>query len=228
MKTSWIMAMAGSLAVSAGVAWGQAYEPYRPVYPAGYGYGVYGAATYEGSVFYGLGEFARGLGEGNYYNALAARAYQEARALAIANHQTAVTNWLNRRDAHRERVRAERMSPEQIARVARANQPDRLTAAQYEPATGKLTWPAALMGEEFAKARAAIEEAFARRTSRDAGGQSQFYAGIRLATEEMLAALAAKLPEMSPMEYMAGKKFLVGLKYEALAPAAPTALAIAE
>jgi hypothetical protein len=220
--------MEALLAVSASVVWGQAYEPRRPAYPVDCGYRGYYAGTYEGSVFYGLGQFARGLGEGNYYNALAARESQEARALAIANHQMAVTNWLNRRNAHRERVRAERMGPEQIARVAKANQPDRLTVAQFEPATGKLTWPAALMGEEFAKARAAVEQAFAERTSRDAGGQSQFYVLIRQITEEMLAALATKLPEMSPMEYMAGRNFLVGLKYEALAPAAATAPAIAE
>ena len=227
MKTTFFITMALLLA-GAGAAWGQTNEPrsYSNYGDNGYLGGYYSAGTIEGSSSYGMGAFARGVGEYNLYTAMAVRELEHARTLAIQNHQLAVDNWLARRAAHRERVRAEMLSPQLIARVVEVSKPDRLAATQYWPESGKLIWPAALMGEELAKERAAIEKAFAARTTRDMGPGSAFYAGVRQGTEQMLAGLREKLPEMSSMEFIAAKKFLMGLRYEAVSPATSSALAM--
>jgi hypothetical protein len=227
MRTTFVITMALLLA-GASAAWGQTYEqrPYHPQYGDNGYYGGYSAGTIAGSGLYGMGALARGVGEYNLYSAMAARELEEARTLAIQNYQMAVDNWLARRAAHRERVRAEMLTSQQVARIVEVSRPDRLTAAQYRPDSGKLTWPAALMGQELAEERAALEAVFAGRTSRDMGAGSAFYANVRQGTEQMLAGLREKLPELSSMEFIAAKKFLVGLKYEALSPATSTALAM--
>lgn len=200
----------------------------------GFGYGGYGGygGTYEGSALYGLGAYARGAGEYNYYSALAAREAQEAREQSIKNHKLAVESWVARRKAHQERRKAywekEKLTAEQVARIVESNRPDRLTPAQYEPATGKITWPAALGGEAFAKEREAIDAAFSRRTAKDAGADSMFYGEVRRLTAQMLDKLSDGSSELAPMQVISAKKFLVGLKYESLSPADVKALVISE
>ncbi len=202
-------------------------------YPGGgYGSGSGGYGTYEGSVLHGWGAFARGVGEYNYYSALAAREAEEAREQAIQNHTLAVENWVSLRKARQERRKArwdkEKLTPEQVARIVESNRPDRLTAAQYEPATGKLVWPAALMGDEFAKERAVLEAAFADRTAKDAGADSLFYDQVRKLTGQMIGKLSDKSQQLAPMQVISAKKFLVGLKYESLSPVDAKTLALGE
>lgn len=229
MKTKWIITMGMLLAAVASTAWGQESESLGPVYPRYEGYGGYGGyyGTYEGSVAAGMGSFARGVGEFNYYTAMALREREHARALAIQNHEVAVENWHARRAAHRERVRAEMLTPQQVARVVEAGRPARLTGAEYQPVSGKLVWPVALQGEEYAARRAAVEEAFASRTSQDVGAGSAFYVNVSGQTEEMVSQLKEKIGELRPMEYIAARRFLAGVRYEALSPAPMTIGALA-
>ena len=208
---------------------GDSYHyPYLPSYG---GYGGNGG-TYEGSVLHGLGAYARGVGEYNYYSALAVRELEEARTVAIKNHKFAVENWHSLRKAHLERRQAqwkeEKLTPAEVTHVVKVSRPDRLTPAQFEPATGKISWPALLAGEEFAAQRAALEEAFAKRTAKDAGPDSAFYDQVRGLTEQMLVKLREKDPQSNPMQFIASKKFLVGLKYESHTPTDVKVLAASE
>jgi hypothetical protein len=205
----------------------------------GSSYGGYGESggygTVEGSILFGLGAFARGVGEYNYYTGMAVRDLEQARTVAIKNHKTAVENWHSLRKAHSDRRQAEwekeRLTPAEVAHIVKVSRPDRLTPAQYEPATGKIIWPAPLMGDEFAAERAQLEDAFARRTVRDAGPDSAFYDQVRRLTEKMLNKLRQKndeSEELTPMQFIAGKKFLVGLKYESHTPIDVEALVTSE
>lgn len=208
-----------------GSSWRYPYGGY------GLGYGGYGG-TYEGSVLHGLGAYARGMGEYNYYSALAARERVEAREQLIKNHKLAVENWVSLRKAYQERRKAhwekEKLTPEQVARIVESNRPARLTPAQYEPATGRLNWPAALLSDEFAKEREAMDAAFAKRTVKDAGADSVFYDQVRQLTGRMISKLSDQSSELAPMQVIAAKKFLVGLKYESLSPIDVKALALGE
>ena len=234
--TSWCLVLLLSSAAwgQAGTYQGEFWEGERYGHGYGIGYGGYGGfgGTYEGSVLHGLGAYARGAGEYNYYSALAAREFEDARQQLIQNRKLAAENWVSLRKAHQDRRKAhwekEKLTPEQVARIVESNRPDRLTPAQYEPATGKLTWPAPLLAEEFAKEREALESAFAKRTAKDAGADSLFYEIVRQLTARMTARLSDKSSQLAPMQVIAAKKFLVGLKYESLSPFDIKALAIGD
>jgi hypothetical protein len=219
-----------------GSAAGDSFQ--NPSYGSGYGgNGGYGGSpgTFEGSVLYGLGAFARGVGEYNYYTGMAVREMEGARTVAIKNHKSAVESWHTLRKAHWDRRAAEwekeKLTPAEVAHVVKVSRPDRLTPAQYEPATGKITWPTALSGVEFAAERAALEEAFAARTARDAGPDSAFYDQVRQLTERMLTKLRRNNEQggkLTPMQFIAGKKILVGLRYESHTPTDAKVLAASE
>ncbi len=243
MKATLVLTSVLVLALGSNAAFGQSYgsqtsgfwEGHRhhghfhfpdDGYGGGGGYGGF----YESSVLHGLGSYARGVGEYRYYSALAAREREEARTLYIKNHQSAVDNWLTLREEYQERRRAERekekLTPEQVARIVESNRPDRLTPAQYDPATGKLSWPAALSGPSFAKEREAIEAALAKRTARDAGRDSEFYEQMTQLTKQMLSKVQAEETSLTAMQRVTSKNFLAGLRYESLSPADAKGLAV--
>jgi hypothetical protein len=234
MKTNWIFAaIVATLASSP--AWGEDLIPEPSPgdglvdVPVGIS-DVGPIATDAGSGLYGMGKFARGVGEYNYNTARAIREIEEARARAIQNHKLAVETWFDLKRQNKQ-FRAAELAPlsaEQLSRVIEAQRPDRLTVAQYNPVTGKLFWPAALLGDAFASEREALEHGFQSRTSRDGGPDSAFHSQVRQTTGQMLAKLRDRIDRFSPNEFMAAKKFLVGLRYEAQTPASATALAMSD
>lgn len=102
------------------------------------------------------------------------------------------------------------------AAVLTKPQVHRLTAAELDPVTHIIHWPAVLQGERFAKHRAALDELFAARQPSDHGAASSFYREVRKHVETLSSLLREQIRELSPAEYVAGRKFLEGLQNEAL------------
>ena len=232
MKTNWIFAAILAILGSA-PAWGDDVTPVPSPgsslvdVPIGIDDGG-PVATDAGSGLYGMGTFAHGVGSYNYNTARAVRELEEARARAIQNHKLAVETWFDLKRQNKQ-FRADELAPltpAQLSRVIEAQRPDRLRIAQYNPISGKVSWPAALLGNAFATEREALEHGFATRTSRDGGPDSMFQVQVRQTTEQMLAKLRDRIDQFSPNEFMAAKKFLVGLRYEAQSPAHAEGLAI--
>ncbi|HUE74461.1 MAG TPA: hypothetical protein VMP01_26495 [Pirellulaceae bacterium] len=231
MNTKWIMTTA-FLAAMAAVAMVRGQEvipsPGNDIIEVPYGvYDRGSVATDAGSRLYGMGVYARGAGEYNLYTARAMREYQEARARAIQNHKLAVETWFDLKRQNRQ-FRAKELdplTPDQLSRAIERQRPARLTAWQYNPVTGSLRWPVALKGKPFESEREALDYAFSSRTSQDSGPDSVFSTQVRQTTEKMLAKLRDRIELFSPSEFMAAKKFLVGLRYEAQSPANAMALA---
>lgn len=185
-------------------------------------------STEVGSGLYGMGAFARSVGDYNYNTARAARELEEARTRAIMNHKLAVETWfdLKRQNKQFRASKLEPLSASQLSVTLESQRPVRLTDSQYSAVTGKLSWPVALLGGAFESQRVTLDRAFGSRTSRDGGSESAFYARVHRATEVMLTTLRDRIELFSPNEYMAAKKFLLALRYEALSPSNPTALAV--
>lgn len=184
-------------------------------------------ATEIGSEMAGTGSMARGIGTYNYYTARAIRELQEARALAIDNHQQAVQNWYANKEKNRiyRAMKEQRLSPGQISRISQSNRPERLTTAQYDPASGEIQWPAALLTPAFDGHRAAVDRAFASRDGQDQGADSMFQFRVRRTADRMIERLQDNIDDFSPNEYLAARSFLRSLKYEALSAGNPEALA---
>lgn len=121
-------------------------------------------------------------------------------------------------------------SPGESKHAANANKPagqlasaqvtrvQRLTAAELDPVTRMIHWPAALQGERFAQQRAALEELFTNRQPNEHGATSAFFAKVRQNVDVMKSLLREEITKLSPAEYVATAKFLDGLRNEALYP----------
>ncbi|MEX2176977.1 MAG: hypothetical protein WD872_21625 [Pirellulaceae bacterium] len=194
------------------------------------GFGYHSSTLQEG-VLRGLADLARGTGEGQYWASLAAINRQEAASRYLANREQAVETYFRIKQinqAAREASRPQPLSQEQLTKIAKAQAPDRLNEAEYDRILGRLSWPAVLAGDEFASERIALNDAFSARTAHDAGPASAFYGEVLASTDSMLEKLAARLPAMAPAEFIAARKFLVGMAYEASLPLVAKGLVSAE
>jgi len=108
---------------------------------------------------------------------------------------------------------ASQLASAQVTRV------QRLTAAELDPVTRMIHWPAALQGDRYAQQRAALEELFTTRQPNEHGAASPFFAKVRQNVDVMKALLREEIGKLSPAEYVAAAKFLDGLRNEALFPA---------
>jgi len=177
------------------------------------------AASSEGSTAEGVGAMIAGAGQYNLNTALGMRYLQDARGKAVQNYRDAIDARYAIKRAHdtyvAEKFAQEKMTPELLGRVIQAKLPDRLSAAEYNPRTGDLDWPAALMGPEFSADRRAIGDAFAQRRGEDVGMTSVFYREVSLRTQRMHSTMLAQIDRMSTTDSVAARKFLKSLEFEA-------------
>ncbi|MDX1944895.1 MAG: hypothetical protein SFU86_05765 [Pirellulaceae bacterium] len=235
MKLAFIPAAALVLSL-AGLASAQTYGPSAaPVVggsPIGFypneDYGYF-SSTYEEGVLRGLGYYARSVGQANYYHSLASINHQEAYSRYLDNREKRTETYFRLKQinrAARDAQKPSRMTGEQYAVLAKRQAPDRLTGSEYDRALGRLEWPAALQGPEFAAERTALDRVFATRAPNDSGVGSKFSVTVRQLTGPMQDRLQASVSSLSPMQFIAAKKFLTGLAYEAQQPVLPAGLAV--
>lgn len=189
----------------------------------GYGGSSHGyhSSTFEEGVLRGAADLTRAGGEANYFHSLAAINLQEAKALALQNRQQRIANFFNARQVNRSARLASQskpLAPEHYAAIARKQAPDRLGDHQYDRVGGRLHWPTALAGREFAAERAALDDAFATREPGDAGVGTSFHAYVQQVSTRMEAKLKTRIELHSPMEFIAARKFVSSLTYEARQP----------
>jgi hypothetical protein len=233
MKTT--LTAASFLSVLALTAVASAQSAYTPTYatagyyPANdYGYG-YHASTYEEGLLRGYAALATGIGQGNYLNSLARINNEEARTKYIKNRELAAQTYFAMRQANeaaRDAMRPERLTAEQYAALAKKEAPERLDAQQYDTTLGRLHWPAALTGDEFAQERDALDRAFRNRSPGDVGPGSDFYAAVRQLTSSMESTLKAEASQLDPAQYVVAKKFLQSVSYESQQPMVVRSLAL--
>ena len=214
-----------SPALAAGAGYGGSYGGYG-------GYGGYGhSSTYEEGVFRGLADFTRAIGDADYMSSLAGINRQESWSRYLDNRKKVAETYFEMRQinrAAREAARSQPLSLTQYAALAKQQAPERLSEADYNRVVGRLAWPAVLSGEEFAAERNALDKAFAGRTARDVGVSTAFNREVRELTSEMQTKLRDRLQTMSPMEFIAAKKFLTSISFEAQQPLVSTGLASAD
>ncbi len=193
----------------------------------GASYGGYGpltlrATTPAESFARGIADLVRSGGQASLWTSEAALNVAEARRYEMANRQQFIETYYAVRRMVRQYQAAElgpRMSPEDIARYARAAGPQRLSPGQFSPITGGVSWPILLRTEAFAGYRASLEGLFAHRAA--AGEISTGdYLRIRQMTAAMKGELKQHVRRLPPGDYVLAKRFLNGLAYEAEQPVA--------
>lgn len=202
---------------------------HQPVYPSGGGtyVGTGGWGTYhhastaaEGRLR-GMGDLVRSKGQANLDNSAAAINYSVARQNQIENRSAWTNTYFEMRRANKAYRAAERgpkPTMEQLVRYAQAGKPKRLSPGQLDTVTGEMNWPILLRSEKFNAHRSELESIFARRAASSVIG-TDGYLEVARATEAMLADLTKNIRQLPPAEYMAAKRFLQSLAYEAGLPA---------
>ena len=213
------------------------YHPehgYVPLATAGYGYGGigYGGMTPQMGAGIGYGAAAAGYGQA----AAGLGQLHEANAQAQVSHQQAVDQYLKNKDLaqketiemaqRRDKAKVERVASEQAEEKQRValyhktldqmSAAHRLTAEQFDFTRNVLHWPFALRGPEYADLRMKIDQFYASRTPADSGTNSDNYAPIKQACEEMLQIVKAEVKKgMSITDFVTAQHFISSIEYEA-------------
>lgn len=189
----------------------QWYQPH-PIY--------HHASTAEEGALRGWADYWRGVADLQYRLSIARINNEAARTHYLDNVRKGLQTWWERPSLRRQALAssaAPRPTPEQIAKFARDRAPTPLADSQYDDTLGTLYWPPELQRGLFADERTRIDLLLAERAARpqDSGLGTDNYVRIRETTEEMKEKLKGNVGAFTPMEYIAAKRFLTGVEFEA-------------
>jgi len=185
-------------------------------YPVG-GYG-YHASTAAESFLRGQAAKISALGQYNLDTSQALIHLEQAKSLNYDNHLKKIDTHFSARQKNREYRAAERgprVTAELAERYSRARAPRRAHSYEVEPVFGSITWPALLQQRRFAEQREQVENLFENRDRVSSGVGSSVQQQVDALVSEMESALKDIVHDVRPTEYVAAKRFLRNLAYEA-------------
>lgn len=172
----------------------------------------------------GYADVIRSTGSYNRDTAEAMKNYEDARSKYLDNKRKWQELYWDRKERG-EQERDKRYAKERERRekylasrdrTAGTNDTPRLTPSQLDPSTGKITWPEALSGDDYAAEREQIEELFVLRAHTQTSLGSFDMAGdVKQACDSMLAKLKGNIKSLTPNSYIAGRKFIDSVAAEA-------------
>jgi hypothetical protein len=204
------------LTAGMGLAWAQVYD----AAPATYGEYHHASTAAEGALR-GMASVARSAGSYNLQTSQAAINMTEAQRNYIQNRDEATNTYFQMRAANKEyraQERGPRPTAEALVRYAQAGKPERLSPSDLDTVAGTISWPPLLQADRYAASRSKLDKLFAKRV--DQGVISyEDQREIAEATKAMLAELKGQVREVPQMDYIAAKRFIESLAYEAKIPA---------
>jgi hypothetical protein len=181
------------------------------------------ASTFEEGVLQGSASVISAAGQKNYLDSVAAVNHAEVVRRRIENGALYVKTYLENKELnrqYREKYKALPPTKEQWERITEASLPDRLTAEQFDAATGALIWPHILRTDEYKAFRDRINRLFTSRTPENSGDGSPSQRELAHLIDGMQLLLKTNIDKVSPSQYGAAKWFLMSLDYEAQFPLA--------
>jgi hypothetical protein len=192
-------------------------------YSGGYPWGGYSFSSTALEGFgHGLGAVIRAQGEYNLDTSAAAVNFSVARQQEIENRKRWTQSYFELRDLNRQGFEAEtkrlRGTPEDWLRVAQAGKPKRLSPTELDIVTGEIHWPILLTARNYSGQRVELERAFADRAYHGVMEAETFLKVLHL-SEGLLGNLKTQVRDLPTGQYLAAKRFLESLAYEASQPA---------
>jgi hypothetical protein len=189
----------------------------------GYPWGGYDhASTFSEGFGRGLDAVIRAQGEYNLNTSAAAINVSLARQQEIENRKRWTQSYFEIRDLNRQGFEAEtkrlRGTPEDWLRVAQAGKPKRLSPTELDIVTGAIHWPILLTARSYSGQRVELEKAFTDRAYHGVLEAETFLKVLQL-TENLLSDLKTQVRDLPTGQYLAAKRFLESLAYEASQPA---------
>ena len=170
----------------------------------------------------GLGAVIRAQGEYNLNTSAAVVNLTQAEQLEIENQKRWTQAYFEIRDMNRQAFEADvkrhRSTPEEWIRFAQAGKPKRLSPSQLDIVTGEIHWPILLTAQQYSQQRVELAKAFSDRAYHGVMGAETFLKVLQL-TEDLLATLKSRVRDLPSDQYVAAKRFIESLAYEASQPA---------
>lgn len=195
------------LAAGATIAYGQYWG----------GYPSYHASTVGEGYARGMADLTRSQGMANLYNSEAAINWTEAQSREMDNRAKWTDTYFQMRDANRQYRAAERgpkTTMEQAVRFAQAGKPAPMSPSDLDTVDGEISWPKFLKTPQYAEDRQKLDELFGKRATHG-GLSADDYVQVNRTTQAMLDTLKSQVKEIPPADYVATKKFIESLAYEA-------------
>ncbi len=202
--------------------WAEVGHAQVVVSPVGFAVGGYGGwgggvGTVESSAAHGYADVIRSEG---YYNMATAEGTvyaEQARSLYIQNRKEALqAYWAGKEQRsamNAQKRELNRHSAEALNLAAKSEIPQPLSKEVFNPQTGQIAWPKALLDSEYTAKRRQLEKLFEQQARTSRGPNSQ--TTIKAATGELLALLKGNITRTSATDYMKARKFLDSLAVSA-------------
>ena len=185
------------------------------IYPVPYGY--YAASTPASAYARGVAAMTRAAGEYNLLSSQARIARAEARRYELENQLQATDTYFKMRLLNRQYralLRGPRPTLDDLKRYAAAGRPERLSPSELDSVTGEISWPILLRDDRYADYRARLETLFVERAA-SAQISTSAYLNIHRTTRALLKELEKRVARVPQMDYIAAKRFIQSLAYEA-------------
>ena len=186
----------------------------------GYGsFGGYSSTPVEGARR-GMADVIRSRGEAAESTTRAMNNYEEARTKYIDNKMKFTETYWTRKRLGEAELRKDyarkREGRDAYLATKGSGFPPRLSPAELDPSTGKVYWPQALMGDEYAELRQELDELF--QLGFHTGSLRQYNSQINQKSRSMRDKLKKHIRNMPTNDYIASRKFLDSLGYEGRYP----------
>lgn len=179
----------------------------------GWGYGNYGGGTAAGNYMQGAAQVIRAQGQYNEDTSKAMINYEEARTKYIDNRKKWTETYFAMKEQNQaktaEKHERGRHSSEALATASRSSVPRGLSHEAFDPITGQLQWPEALMAPEYAQPREQIEQLLQVHATTGAANSVQ----IQQAVQSLNQMLKSNIQNLPANDYIAARKFLDSLAY---------------
>jgi hypothetical protein len=182
------------------------------------GYGGWdGVGTAESSAAHGYADLIRSEGYYNMATAEGAVYAEQARSLYLQNRREALqAYWAGKEQRaaiNAQKRELNRHSAEALNLAAKSALPQPLSNEVFNPETGQIAWPTALLDSEYTAKRRQLEKLLEQRARTSSGPNSQ--TSIKAATGELVALLKSNITRTAATDYMKARKFLDSLAVSA-------------
>jgi len=158
----------------------------------------------------------------NATNAKTLETLQQVRSLSLDNNLKVAKTFYEKRKLHegyRGLSTRKRPTQEDVIRYSKVSVPQRPASFQVEQARGRIYWPEVLLDEEFSDCRIQLDSLFVQRKAGLSISGSSVSQQVQTVAKQMGKQLRSKIRQMTPADYLAARKFLESLAYEARFPA---------
>lgn len=168
----------------------------------------------------GLADLARSQGVANALDAQGQVSLSIAEKQFIENRGKRIQQFWDARQLWREQTameRGPRHGPDFYTKLSRIEAPARLTPAQLDSISGRISWPILLRTDTNLAVRAELERLFVNR-SVNGGMSAEEYLQVSRLTAILINDLQNSVAALPPQQYVVAKRFVQSLAFEASLP----------